>query len=89
MRTWSGKVEVLDGEEVLGTVHADLAAEPKDDDEVWWGQLRGAAGFDLPNRLGCCLRLPDGTVGQILDAETDQQDLYHRTEIHGDGPPPF
>lgn len=89
MRTWSGLVDLMLGDELLGQVHADLAAEERSGEQVWWGQLRGAAVYDVGHRPGTALRLPDGRIGQVAKARVDDHDLYHRAEIDGEGQPPF
>ena len=89
MRTWSGIVDVIAEDEIVGQVHADLAAERRGGDEVWWGQLRGAArlGLDAINRIA--LRLPGGEQAPVDHIVVDRTDLYHRTEVDGVGPVPF
>ena len=89
MRTWSGMVELCDGDTALGPVHADLCAEPVGDGDEWWGELRGAARFGLGEDADLKLRLPDGQEGAARYAGTDPTDVYHRIEITGRGAPPF
>lgn len=89
MRTWSGLVDIVSDDDVLCRCHADLAAEVRDGEQVWWGQLRGTATVDLSTVSGLALRLPDGSVGELADVDPDQEDVYHRCEFHGAGDPPF
>lgn len=89
MRTWSGLVEMVIDGDVRARVHADLAAEHRGDEHVWWGQLRGAAGCDLNHDHGVVLRFPDGRDCPVARAAVDTHDPYHRIEVTGLGPPPF
>lgn len=88
VRTWSGLVELVVGDDEV-QVHADLAAEQREGNEIWWGQLRGVAGYDLAAQRQLSLRLPNGRRAAIEHCAMDAHDVYHRAEISGVGEPPF
>ena len=89
MRTWNGIVNVVADGEIVGQVHADLAADVRGGKEVWWGQLRGASRLHLDKIDAISLRLPSGQQAAVDHVVVDRTDLYHRTEIDGVGPVPF
>lgn len=89
MRTWSGLVDLVVDDAVVGQVHADLATEEREGEAAWWGQLRGTASFPLETGRAIAIRLPDGRLATVAHPVCDPHDVYHRTEVDGVGSPPF